>query len=90
MRFYNTRLKVQDFVVGSGNASVTFTSPVRDIVFISDDENDIVVTLYGTDWSMAITMKDGDIMDETFRDITSMNIVATGAYRYYVRSEQKQ
>lgn len=90
MRHYSTRFKVQNFVSGTGNTTVTFTSPIMDLVFISDDTSDITLTLHGVDWTMNILMKNGDVIDEFFRDIVSLDIAATGAWRYYVRSEQKQ
>ena len=64
---------------GSGNTTITFTSPMQGFVIVNDGSTNLTFTINGDTY----TVKPNEKFPECFEPFTSVTIVTTGAFRCY-------
>lgn len=72
----------------TGNETLFLTYPMRELLIANDSTTaNLTFTLTGpADQTFTFTLQPGDILDERFYPFTEIDVVATGAWRYIVRS----
>lgn len=83
------RLPVDDAGGYTGNQDLFMAYPMRELLIANDSSSDdLTFTLTDSTaaYTITFTLKPGDISDERYYPFTEVNVVATGAWRYIVRS----
>lgn len=72
----------------SGNQDLIMTYPMRELLIANDSTTaNLTFTLTSdSSYSVTFTLQPGDILNERFYPFTEINVTATGAWRYIVRS----
>lgn len=82
------KLPVDDMGGFTGSQDLFMSYPMRELLISNDDATaSLTFTISGDDGSTAtFTLQAGDVLDERFYPFKEVNITATGAWRYIVRS----
>jgi hypothetical protein len=72
----------------SGNQDLFMSYPMRELLIANDSTtNNLTFTVNGGEgYTFTFTLQPGDISDERYYPFTEVNVTATDAWRYIVRS----
>jgi hypothetical protein len=73
----------QDSFNQTNTFPITFSDTRDEIVIINDGTADLLFTAGG----MTFTLKPGEVFDEKVMPFQTLNVVATGSFRGYVRED---
>lgn len=72
----------------TGNQDLFMSYPMRELLIANDStSNNLTFTVNGGEgYTITFNLQPGDISDERYYPFTEVNVVATDAWRYIVRS----
>lgn len=82
------KLPVYESYEGTGNHDETFPVNMREVLISNDSTtDDLTIQVVGpASLNITITVKAYEVLDERFPEFSGVSIVATGAWRFLVRS----